>query len=230
MNENYCPHCGRPSNDPTSHTQSDGWEYYPVNRFASGTAVLPANVARWEKVKPARKPTLGGDVGTPAAQALLTAVAAAVVAAVVTIAAGLPWWMPALVGVISFSLAWWLLLRYYLSLLQEREIITTTPPPVPVSKATPPPQTIKVEVKQDNQWRFSELPIDKAKLSAVGKALLLDNVTLSRSALCEAISISQVEYNNLTAAMEKAGLLAKIGKSFELTAAGRSVLNKAMEV
>ena len=93
------------------------------------------------------------------------------------------------------------------------------------------PERVRVELHDANnkQTRYVDLPLSLPKLKALAVAVLLNGKTLSRTALRGVLS--QTEYNRTAKEMVRRGLARDLpGNKRELTAAGRAVLRRTLDL
>ena len=93
------------------------------------------------------------------------------------------------------------------------------------------PERVRVELHDasNKQTRYVDLPISTAKLKALAVAVVLNGKALSRPALRGILS--QTEYNRTAKEMVRRGLARDLpGNKRELTAAGRAVLRRALDL
>ena len=164
----YCPHCGEPLAQRDDLDARPGLRRVPdnegnVRRFRLGDgAAEPA--ATWQEFRrPARAANVASDVATPAAQALITALAACFVGVVLKFALDLPWLVVPTAGALAFALSWWLLLRDGRAALWEVETYQREPAPAtvpPPATAEPARAATRLAVTLGNVHQERDLPIE----------------------------------------------------------------------
>jgi hypothetical protein len=244
-----CPICGAPANWrevlQSQKFQSPAWgpwERRDSTLFGLGdVSALPAG-ATYQRRRPVRDPHVESDVATPILQALFSGVVGAVSFGA---AAGLadwprPWLVGAAGGAGVVTVTWFWLLRQHRALLWEIEELSGADldgdgvvgePETRRVDVRPEPARTRVEVteRQPNnlRMRFGEIPLGRTDLEAVAKAIFVQREKFSRRGLSEILS--QEEYSEFYRAMIECGLLADLGNTNELTAAGRAFLRQYLE-
>lgn len=203
-------------------------------RSAAGIALDDWTTARYEA--PARTPTLSGDVGVPALQAVISGTLAGVLGGVAILATRAPvnGWAAVAVGVVVAAGTWAWLLRDHRALLRNVETYTRRDSaPVQPAQAS----TVRLEVQQEHanggrRWLFDDLPVDRERVLAWARAVI-GGRSLAQSAWTGSGGpFSRSEYDALLAAMLRAGVVRWVNprahaQGVELTPMGRSTLRKA---
>jgi hypothetical protein len=244
---NNCPLCGAPQNwRDLLHAKSGQdaawrpWEKRSYTAFGLAVEEIVAAGAEYERRRPVRDATLESDVAAPALQALITGVTAG--ACIGAVAAVAQWQRPGAIGLAAgtgvLSLTWWALLRDHRRLLWEIERVAGTdlngdghvgdPRHVDVH---PEPRTTRVEITErrpgHTRMRFVDVPLSDRELERIAHAVFVQKENFSRRGLSDIIS--QEDYAATYNAMLEGGLIAHIGNSNELTAAGRNFLRQYLE-
>ncbi len=189
---------------------------------------------------PSRTPTLSGDVGVPAAQALISGALAGVLAGVGIAGSGveLSGWAAVAVGVVVASGTWAWLLRDHRRLLRTSETFTRRDD-APVQPTPAQASTLRLEVKQERadgsmRWLLDELPVDRARVLAWARSVIGGRSLAQGGWTGSGGPFSRSEYDALLAAMLKAGVVRWANprahaQGVELTPMGRATLRKLTE-
>lgn len=169
-----CPECG-------AWFYSSGGEPAPtwrpvgvrVAEAAAGAGSIPADIESYESIRPVQAPDVHGHFVTPFLQAMASGLAFFILAAVVVIVWRLSFWLPFLVGAVTFAGAWLLLLGRFNALLVAREFVRPRMPE-PARDDRPVPRVV-VEVHDrdggGSRVQIVELPIDLDRLGVLARAV-----------------------------------------------------------
>ena len=188
---------------------------------------------------PGRLATVESDLTVPVGQALAVGLAAGVAVGVCTLLLGGPiaglrggalWaWSGRLAGVIG-ALATAVTTAFFVlaSRAALRRFEVTTGQDIDGDGVVGEPESVKVELHNNKQVRFIDLPVSVGKLRDVARAVLWHGKAFSRPALHGVLT--QTEYHKLAREMVRRGLVRDLpGNKRELTPAGRAILAKFTE-
>lgn len=215
MEDNFCPHCGRPH----SHTYGGNWQFITSMQSTASTPwQLPTNtggyIEAWRRT-PARTPGFVSDVGVPAGQAGLIALAAGVLSCLLpAYSAAFTWLTPVVISGLAFGVSTIALVRSHRSHLWSEEHITQGEKD---NSPQLPDKPIELNVTHTNPkgqgktvFRF-ELPdgFTEAKFYDFARGVTLGGKGIAQADWVGGLNklCSKPKYQELLATLEKAGFV-----------------------
>jgi len=196
MTRILCPKCGTVATT-TDMLPDVGWQPVTRRKLYTGTGALPVeDVQMYERVRPARKPSVSGHFSTPALQSLISGLAATMIFIPIAFMLGWRWWWPVLAGGCAFSLCWLFLLRYFNSLLREVELVQTAPERTR-QKLTPEVTRLSVSTNEGHQE--VQLNLSPEKILAIARGVVNAGRPFSEREWCGRgrLLASRAEYEHL---------------------------------
>ncbi len=221
-----------------------GWQSHENRRYDATAAIVrgieSGAVREWERREPiVKKRDFTDGVGVDLARAAVTGV---FVGCGTAFALGaLPYWVPGflvgagvrwLVSEVDARRQLWRVERVTGRDLDGDGLVGDPDSQAPTQRPGVEVTVIEKPKRNHARLRYAHLSVDDSKLKGVARAVLDNGVNFSRPGLCDQAGVlTQSEYNRLAQELEAGGLLVSLpGNRRELTAAGRSLLRRALDL
>ena len=191
--------------------------------------------ATWREVRrPARQASIVADVLAPAAQALMTGVAALLVALAAAALLSLPWLLSPVAGSTAFLISWLWLLADHRHQLWEFETEERQPPPAEVPVIAEGPRTTRLAVTLNRTHQERELAIEPDAFLRLARACADEGASFSeRELLLRGLVTGRQQYEQVRDALLSMGWLRWLGddrrQGVDWTAPGRAGLRALAE-